>query len=197
MSGASIAVEMGGTWVSGACRDRLVAQGLGACVSLSLYDSVARLAAMVHIVLPETPAAPLFDPPPGRCADTAVAHAVRLIVAQGADRTRLRAAMAGGSHIFSHAPSPGGRQSPAAPSRLEIGPRNADAVRAALAALDIPLVAEDVGGHCGRTVTLCVASGDVYVRRIGAGERRLGSLASPAPAPLRERDPEGALCAAR
>lgn len=206
MSGASIAVEMAETWVSSTGQDRLVAQGLGACVSLALYDPVTRLAAMVHIVLPETlvptsawasaAAAPrLYDPPPGKCADTAVPHAVRQIVAQGAEITRLRGALAGGSHIFSHASSSNGRQSPAALSRLEIGPRNAEAVRAALASFDIPLIVEDVGGHCGRTVTLCVATGDVYVRRVGADEKCIGSLGLP----LGRREPalEGPVYAGR
>ncbi len=195
MSGASIAVEMGETWVSGTGQDRLVAQGLGACISLCLYDPFARLAAMAHVVLPETPASRLSEPPPGRTADTAVPHAVRQIVAQGGDAGCLRAAIVGGSHIFSHASSAQGQRSSAMLSRLEIGPRNAEALRAALDALDIPLVAEDVGGHSGRTVTFCVESGDVFVRRVGADERRIGCLGIPVG--LHERTSEGALYARR
>lgn len=205
MSGASVAVEMGETWVSGTGQDRLVAQGLGACVSLCLYDPFARLAAMAHVVLPETlrptnlrtPAtAPCQQaPPPGRCADTAVTHAVGQIVAQGGELGRLRAAIVGGSHIFSHASATPGQQSSVTLSRLEIGPRNTEAIRAALDAVDIPLVAEDVGGHCGRTVTLCVESGDVFVRRVGADERRIGCLG--VPVELHERASEGAMYAAR
>lgn len=202
MSGASIAVEMGETWVSGTRQDRLIAQGLGACVSLCLYDPFARLAAMAHVVLPEkpapsalrTPTAPrLPEPPPGRIAATAVPHAVRQIVAQGGDAGRLRAAIVGGSHIFSHASRAQGQRSSAMLSRLEIGPRNAEALRAALDALDIPLVAEDVGGHCGRTVTFCVESGDVFVRRVGADERQIGCLGIPVG--LHERTSEGTLYA--
>ena len=204
MSGASIAVEMGETWVSGTGQDRLVAQGLGACVSLCLYDPFARLAAMAHVVLPETMAPTALrssaaarppDAPPGRSADTAVPHAVRQIVSHGGDASRLRAAIVGGSHIFSHASGAQGQRSTAMLSRLEIGPRNTEALRAALDALDIPLVAEDTGGHCGRTVTLCVASGDVFVRRVGADERRVGCLG--VPVGLHERDSEGTLYAGR
>lgn len=195
MSGATITVEMGETWVSGAGHDRLVAPGLGASVSLCLYDPFARLAAMVHVVLPETPPSRLHEPPPGRAADTAVPHAVRQIVAQGGDAGRLRAAIVGGSHIFSHASGAAGQRSSTMLSRLEIGQRNAEALRAALDALDIPLVAEDVGGRCGRTVTLCVESGDVFVRRVGADERRIGCLGIPVGLP--ERTSEGGLYARR
>lgn len=203
MSGATIAVEMGETWVSSTGTDQLMAHGLGACVSLCLYDPVLRLAAMTHIVLPETispratfaptTAPRLFEPLPGKCADTAVPHTVEQIVRHGACRTNLRAAIAGGAQIFAHASSHTGGSSSAVMARLEIGPRNAEAVRTALARLDIPLVAEDVGGHCGRTVTLCVGSGEVLVRRVGSDERRLATLRDPAF--LHAQIEEGALCA--
>ncbi len=177
MPGATRAVEMGETWVTRTSTARLVAHGLGACVGLCLYDDAVRLAAMVHIVLPETlplrsqsPSSPTYTPLPGRCADTAVRHAVEQIVLQGARADRLRAAMAGGARIFSHAAG-------AAPlSRLEIGARNVAAVRAALRQARVPLVAADVGGSCGRTVTFCVGTGDVFVRRIGAEEQPLAFL---------------------
>ena len=191
MSGATVSVEMGETWVSRTGTDRLVAHGLGACVGLCLYDAAAKLAAMVHIVLPETiplksfgSAAQKTTPLPGKCADTAVRHAIEQIVRQGARADRLRAAIAGGAQIFTHATG-SGHSSPTL-SRLEIGPRNVLAVRTALEAERVPLVAEDVGGHCGRTVTFCVGSGELFVRHIGAEEKplaRLGRDAGAAPHP--------------
>jgi len=71
---------------------------------------------------------------------------------------------------------------------LEIGPRNAEAVRAALQREGIPLMAEDVGGTFGRTVGLCIRTGDFWVRRIGGEEQKLASLshASPVSAGARE-----------
>lgn len=188
MDGATVAVEMGETWVTRASADRLVAHGLGACVGLCLYDAVARLAAMVHIVLPETiplrsfgASAQKFTPLPGKCADTAVRHAIEQIVQQGARADRLRAAIAGGAQIFSHAS--GSHHGAATLSRLEIGPRNVEAVRAALEEARIPLVAEDVGGNYGRTVTFWVGSGEIFVRRIGSEEQPLASLGQGTDAP--------------
>jgi chemotaxis protein CheD len=182
MDGQRITIEMGETQVSRRAEDRLVALGLGACVGVCLYDPTARLAAMAHVVLPET--RPLDHPnlatpliaSPGKCADTAVPYLVAQIVQQGGHATRLRAAIAGGAQIFSHS-SPGRSQDPGASlSRLEVGPRNAHAVRAALQTAGIPLLADDTGGHFGRTVTLCVATGEIFVRRIGAEDRLLASL---------------------
>lgn len=172
---------MGETWVSRTSADRLVAHGLGACVGLCLYDAVARLAAMVHVVLPETIPIKSFGtntqkytPLPGKCADTAVRHIIEQIVQQGARAERLCAAIAGGSQIFSHGSGAG--SGTVTLSRLEIGPRNVQAVRSALEAEGIPLVAADVGGSYGRNLTFCADSGEVFVRRIGSEEQLLASL---------------------
>ncbi len=184
---ASVAVEMGEVWISGVPDERLTAVGLGACVGLCLYDPTVKLGAMAHVVLPETPnPLPLFrgqplPSRPGKCADTAVAYLLAEIVERGARVRHLRAAMAGGAQIFSHSSltKPGAgpaAQGGATLSRLEIGPRNAEAVREALRREGIPLMAEDVGGSFGRTVGLCIRTGDFWVRRIGGEEQKLASL---------------------
>ncbi len=184
---ASVAVEMGDMWVSGASDERLTASGMGACVGLCLYDPTVSLGAMAHIVLPETPdPLPLFRGQPlalrpGKCADTAVAFLLAEIVERGARVRHLRAAMAGGAHIFSHSSlshSHPAHMAPAPPplSRLEIGPRNAEAVREALRREGIPLVMEDVGGTFGRTVALCIRTGDFWVQRMGGAEQKLATL---------------------
>lgn len=181
MAGATQTIEMGETWVSKTGADRLIARGLGACVGICLYDAVARLAAMVHVVLPETlPLKSFGSSPqtlsvlPGKCADTAVRNAINQIVQEGARPERLRAAIAGGAQIFSHAS--GAVPDSVALSRLEIGPRNIRAVRTALETENVPLVAEDIGGSYGRNLTFCVGSGEVFVRRIGSEEQLLALL---------------------
>lgn len=50
-----------------------------------------------------------------------------------------------------------------------MGPRNVDAVRAALAAAEVPIAAEDVGGESGRSVRFDVASGAMTVRTVRGG----------------------------
>lgn len=170
-------VEMGETGLSRSAEARLQACGLGACVGLCLYESAARIAVLVYIVLPQTlPPSPLANrqpppAPPGKCADTALAHALGEILRAGGRREHIQAALAGGSHIFTPRGSDSGTL-----SRLEIGTRNVLAVKEALIQEGIPLSAEDTGGHFGRTVTLEVATGDVLVRPVGLGESRLVTL---------------------
>ena len=169
-----MAVEMGETGLTRAADARLEARGLGACVGLCLYETHARLAVLVHIVLPVTlppsglnaRTAPLL--PPGKCADTAVAHALAEIIRQGGQAARVQAALVGGAQIFTDADS-----DMATRSRLEIGVRNVHTVKEELARVHVPLCAEDTGGHFGRTVTLDAATGTVWVRPVGLTERLL------------------------
>jgi len=142
----------------------LVCYGLGSCVGLALYDSVARVGAMVHVVLPDSSMARGRDAPPGKYADTGVEAALAAIVKAGASRSRLTARAAGGARMLSLAGSN---------PKLDIGARNAEAVRAALARHGISLVAEDMGGTYGRTLQLFVDSGRLLVSTVGRGEREL------------------------
>ena len=169
-----VAVEMGETGLTRASDARLEARGLGACVGLCLYESHARLAVLVHVVLPVTlppsglGARTLALPPPGKCADTAVAHALAEIARQGGQAARVQAALVGGAQIFTDTGSDMGTR-----SRLEIGLRNVHAVKEELARARVPLCAEDTGGHYGRTVSLDAATGTVWVRPVGLTERVL------------------------
>ncbi len=166
-------VEMGETGVAGAAEGRLQACGLGACIGLCLYDPLARLAALVHIVLPQTlppVSGASWTPPPGKCADTAVGHALTEMERRGGSPARTVAAMVGGASIFT-APASAG-----AASRLEIGPRNVQAVREELRRRGIALCAEETGGHGGRTVAIDAGTGQVWVRPVGLPERLLTTL---------------------
>lgn len=183
-----VAVEMGETGLTRSADARLQAHGLGACVGLCLYEVHARLAVLVHVVLPITlpcsdlGARPAIAPSPGKCADTAVAHALGEITRQGGQAARVQAALVGGAQIFTTVASDVGLR-----SWLEIGQRNVHAVKGELAHAHIPLCAEDTGGHFGRTVTLDAATGTVWVRPVGLAERMLVVLGHggprPAPAP--------------
>lgn len=176
-------VEMGETGLERAVGRRLQACGLGACVGLCLYEPSAQVALLVHVVLPQTlPGRASALPLPGKCADTALLHALAEMVRCGGQVPSVRAALIGGAQIFSP-PTAGG--DPAALSRLEIGPRNVAALREQLARVGIPLCAEDTGGHGGRTVTLEAGTGHVWVRPVGLPERlltTLGRRSEPAPA---------------
>ena len=167
-------VEMGETGVAGAADERLQACGLGACVGLCLYDPLARVAVLVHIVLPQTlppVSGASWTPPPGKCADTAVPHALAEMERRGGSPTRTVAALVGGASIFTTSTA-----SPGTVSRLEIGARNVLAVREELRRVEVPLCAEETGGHGGRTVSIEADTGQVWVRPVGLPERLLTTL---------------------
>ncbi len=167
-------VEMGETGLERAAGQRLQACGLGACVGLCLYEPRAQVALLVHVVLPQTlpaaPGRPSVTPLPGKCADTALLHALAEITRGGGQGQLVRAALVGGAQIFS---PPGGL---AASSGLEIGPRTVLALKEQLARVGIPLCAEETGGQSGRTVTVEAGTGHVWVRPVGLPERLLVTL---------------------
>lgn len=129
--------------------------GLGSCVAVAIHEPERGIGALCHALLPE-PIAGHRDGPRGRFASYAVPALVEKLEAAGATRSRLRAWIIGGATMF---PMLVGGQEP-------IGSRNVRAARAALEALGIPVVAEDVGGSHGRSVFFSVGAGTIEVRSV-------------------------------
>jgi len=166
----------------------LVTSGLGSCVGIALVDTDAGVAGLAHAMLPEAgeggstankdrstasesrretdggnPAALLepgvaADDDPSedeaKYVDTAVRGLLQAMVDAGADRSRIEARVAGGSAMFEFDSGAGG-----------IGERNVAAAEEALTARGIPIVASDVGGDHGRSLTLDASTGALSVRR--------------------------------
>jgi chemotaxis protein CheD len=144
-------VRMGEMVVSVNPTDELLALGLGSCIGLAIVDRMAGVAGLAHIVLPEChPGGER-----GKFADTAVPALVERMRRAGAVVRRMEAAIAGGARMFEMS---GG---------LDIGARNDQAVRAALAKARVVLRASETGGSQGRTVRISVGDGIVTVRAVG------------------------------
>lgn len=142
--------------------------GLGSCISLVMMDVARDVSGMAHIVLPKS----LRGRPnekPGKFADTGVEALVVKLEELGAERGDLQIAFVGGAQVFKFT----GEH---ADEKLEIGRRNAEAVEAALGMLGLHVVAKDMGGSVGRSVTFCTVSGEIRVRTIHMGEQLLCSL---------------------
>jgi chemotaxis protein CheD len=134
---------------------------LGSCVGIVLYDRVARLGGVAHVVLPEARGAVNH---PGKYADTAIPALVAdLERRQGVKiRARLIAKLAGGASMFQIDQGPH--------SALNIGRRNQEAIEHILADWNIPVLARDLGGTAGRRLTLDTASGIVAIKVPGGDE---------------------------
>lgn len=160
-----IAVGMAEIKVSRSASDVLTAIGLGSCIGVCLFDPTANVAGMVHVVLPEVIGAE--SQLPGKFAPTAIPALIAQMSALGATPSRFRAAIAGGAQLFSFS---------SGSTKLDIGRRNGEAVKAALLAAGLSLSACDIGGSSGRTLSMFVGGGRVRVKTIGAGERDLVHL---------------------
>jgi chemotaxis protein CheD len=142
---------MGEIEVSTRPDDELVARGLGSCIGLALIDRYAGVAGLAHIVLPEaTPT----DREPGKFADLAVPVLIDRVCRAGASRRRLEAVLAGGARMFEL-------------GELDIGARNAEAVRAGLARFGLSVHAAETGGNRGRTLRVAVGDCTVTVKEAG------------------------------
>ncbi len=137
---------------------------LGSCVGLILYDRVARLGGLAHIVLPDSRGSTEH---PGKFADTAIPAMIAEIERQlrAPSRGRLTAKVVGGASMFSTAGPPS--------AAMNIGQLNQEAVERILGALRIPIVGRDLGGTSGRHLTVDASSGIVGIRIPGGGDHEL------------------------
>jgi chemotaxis protein CheD len=136
---------------------------LGSCVGVVLYDRVARLGGVAHIVLPESHGS---TEQPGKFADTAIPALIADFDRRlgGTARSRLSAKLAGGASMFQLA------SLDPATSALNIGTRNCEAIEQILANLKIPILARDLGGTTGRRLTLDTATGTVTIKIPGGND---------------------------
>jgi chemotaxis protein CheD len=160
----SISVGLGELAVTRTDAEPLVARGLGSCIALCLFDPAARVAGLAHVVLPGKDP---FDEPNPKFAGSALPALIAALheVGGAADPRRYEARLAGGAHVLTMGGSA---------SLPRIGDKNLEAVRAALAAACVPVVAEHVGGGRGRTVWFDARdNGRIRVRTIGGAEESI------------------------
>ena len=150
--------------------DLLVTIGLGSCIGLVLVDRACGVAGLADVMLPSAAAHSAGERPlddgAGKYADWAVPALVERVLALGARKRRLEAAIVGGAHMFSLGGGGG---------TLDVGARNEAAVREGIAAERIAVKAAATSGSKGRTVRVHVGPGLVTVRAAaGSDEVLLG-----------------------
>lgn len=178
MTGPELVVRMGELAVSAGPDDVLTSIGLGSCIGLALVDAERKVAGLAHIMLPARPDR-TPDTAVGKFADTAVPALLDAVLAAGARRARLAAYMVGGAQMFTF----GGRGT-------DVGTRNDQAVRDALAALGLRVRVAETGGTKGRTIRVRAADGSVTVKESGGVETTI-SPAARAPTPVAARPARG------
>jgi chemotaxis protein CheD len=141
----------------------LVTYALGSCVAVSIYDPVARVGGMLHLMLPEAPAdAARTGKNPYMFADSGIPMMFREAYEKGALKGRLRVRVAGGAQIMDEQ------------GVFNIGKRNCLAMRKIFWKAGVMVHAEETGGNTPRTMLLEMASGRIFLRSPdGSAEREL------------------------
>lgn len=139
--------------------ESLITYALGSCLGVSLYDPVARVGGLLHVMLPQS----TLDPAkaaanPCMFVDTGVPMLFRACYQAGARKDRLVVSVAGGASVHSDPEA----------DRFQIGKRNFMMLRQLFWKNGVLIRAHDVGGQLSRTMILEMATGEVRIRRDGA-----------------------------
>ncbi|THE62840.1 chemotaxis protein CheD [Salinadaptatus halalkaliphilus] len=145
--------------------DTLTSHGLGSCLAIALYDPETEIGGLAHAMLPDGDAMANSDRKPGKYADTAIRALLRRMVERGASYTSVEAKLAGGSDMFEFESFGDG-----------VGHRNVVAARDELEKLGVPIVAEDIGGEHGRTVTFTPGTGELVVKAADEADHGVNRL---------------------
>jgi chemotaxis protein CheD len=156
---ALLTVGIGDCKVSNDPADTLVTHALGSCIALVLYDPVAKVAGLLHYMLPESS----LDPDkavkrPFMFADTGIPLMLQSAWQLGAAKSRSVVMAAGGAQML----DPKGT--------FNIGHRNHVAMRKICWKAGIIVHKEEIGGTSSRTLRIDVACGCVHLRTSAGAE---------------------------
>ena len=125
---------------------------LGSCVGIILADRQNEVYGLAHVMLPEKSPG---DQTLGKYADSAVPAMVSLM----GQRAGGPGGKLGGFPV-------GGAPMVGAAGMSDIGNRNVQAAHKAVRQLNIPVVFDDTGGNCGRTVLFDCQNGQLAVKTL-------------------------------
>lgn len=143
--------------------DVLVTYALGSCLGITVYDPVARVGGLLHVMLPSAD----IDPDgaqqnPFKFVDTGVPRLFNECYRAGAVKQRMVVKVAGGAR-----PNAAGAE-----DHFEIGKRNFIMLRKLFWKNGVLMDATEVGGSDSRTVELEIGSGTVTLK-VGRAKRTL------------------------
>lgn len=141
--------------------DKITTIGLGSCIGVVLYDSNAKVAGLVHIMLPDSTKIKQ-NQNKLKFADSGIDMLISELERRGIRRSDLKAKIAGGAKLFNFLSS----------SELgSIGDKNIAAVHDKLQALGIRLISEDVGLDFGRTIVFDPETSELTIIKAGKDKK--------------------------
>ncbi|MCB2180583.1 MAG: HDOD domain-containing protein [Desulfobulbaceae bacterium] len=149
---------------------------LQTCVGVAIYDKLAGVGGLCHILLPD-PAVPGSSWQPKSYASSCLALFVDDLLRAGASLNRLEAVMAGGSLS-----QPFSRHD----MNLDIGGRTAECVSFFLKRHHIPIFRSETGGVSGMTIRLDTTNWQVGISQLVAAGGEEKTISKPSPDEIRQ-----------
>ncbi len=147
--------------ISSTREDEIITFALGSCLGIIVFDPIAHVGGMVHVMLPSSSIdlVKAFSNP-SMFVDTGVKNLFLASYKAGAQRNRLLVFAAGGAcaNGLEH------------DDYFQIGKRNVTVLRSLLWKNGILLNNSDFGGNLARTMSLDIGTGQVTVRIKGSTE---------------------------
>lgn len=137
----------------------LATYSLGSCLGVSIYDPVARVGGLLHVMLPESK----IDPDkarrqPAMFMDTGIPALFRAAYELSAEKYRVQICVAGGAQVMDSS------------GFFSIGKRNYESLKGLLNEHSLQIRAEQVGGMVSRSMYLNLATGEVKLKISGQSE---------------------------
>jgi len=145
--------------VSNETGSSIVTYALGSCIGVAVHDPVARVAGLLHFMLPDSSIDSMkAKNNPHMFADTGIPSLFKSAYKLGAKKQRMKVVIAGGAQVLDQA------------GFFNIGKRNYMALKKIFWKNNVMIDHENVGGNSNRTIKLSIKDGTVWLKVSGKGE---------------------------
>lgn len=149
----SVVVDIADLAVSRDPNAILITYSLGSCIGVSIWDPVAKVAGLLHYMLPDSTISPeKAKNNPAMFCDTGIPKLFKAAYELGATKQRLVVKIAGGSQLLDNN------------GTFNIGKRNYLALRKIFWKNGVMIKSENVGGAVSRTLKVRVSDGTVTLK---------------------------------
>ncbi|HXT71294.1 MAG TPA: chemotaxis protein CheD [Vicinamibacterales bacterium] len=129
----------------------IVTHALGSCVAVCLWDPLAKVAGLIHVLLPSASINPVrAKQQPAAFADTGLPIFFQSAYKYGVEKKRCRVQIVGGADVTGV-------------GATAIGKRNVLAIKSLLWRNGVLIEREAVGGSSARSVSVCVTDGELTI----------------------------------
>ncbi len=136
---------------------------IGTGLAVTIFDLQNKIGGVAHIVLPESAlSTSSIDLLPGKYANLAVPALLQAFNEVGGEKQTSVVRMVGGAQLFNFGGGGG--------NILNIGARNATAIRAAMSKQGLAIEKADTGGNKAKALRFVLATGQMFVCQIGGNE---------------------------